>query len=170
MKKDLLDILKTFAVQHGVDWKILYAIFMKESDGVGFYPKINTIKFRFEQHIFNALLKNKLWNYDRVWLSSHTQQQKRMMATSYGIAQILGCHYQLLNYDSVEEMVQRWKDVEEIQVRDFCLFCVRYNNGRFLTAVKNRNLESIAHQYNGPKHEVNNYVPDLIKHIQNAKE
>lgn len=168
MKAELKKIIQEFASQYKLDWRILYAILMNESNAEGFW-KDGGIKKRFEQHIFNSLKRNKLYNLDKVWIASHTDDEKYLMATSFGIAQIMGWQYPLLNYNTITDLVQTWTDSEEIQVRDFCLFCVRYNNGKFLQALKNKDLDAIAIQYNGIGHSKNNYIPKLKKNIELAK-
>ena len=169
------NILKEFAEQYHFDWRILGAILMKESNQIGFYPESGKIKSRFEKHIYigfkdvlNGLKKRhpSLPGLDSNWIKKHTAEQLEFMSTSYGIAQIMGYWYDLLNYESVEDMIDAWADSEEIQIRDFCLFCVRYNDGRFLTALKLLNFQSIAMQYNGRGFAQNAYDKDLHNYFQ----
>lgn len=172
------NILKDFAEQYHLDWRILGAILMKESNQMGFYPENGKIKSRFEKHIFigfkNVLqgLKKRhpqLPGLDPQWIKKHTEEQLVFLSTSYGMAQIMGWQYPLLNYDNVEDMIDAWADSEEIQIRDFCLFCVRYNSGAFLTALKLLNFQSIAMQYNGRGYAQNNYDRDLEIYFQKQK-
>jgi hypothetical protein len=163
------EILKEFAEQYHFDWRILGAILMKESNQEG-YDKKAKIKIRFEKHIMfgfrDVLLGVKkrhpsLPGLKPEWIKKHSVDELNMLSTSFGMAQIMGYWYDLLNYPTVKEMVDAWQASEEIQIRDFCLFCISYNEGRFLTALKLLNYQSIATQYNGRGYAQNNYDKDL---------
>jgi uncharacterized protein YlbG (UPF0298 family) len=171
MQNKLKDILKEFANQYHFNWKIIYAILIKESNAAGFY-KNGLIKKRYEEHIYNGfldvyegnLLKHpSLPGLEREWILAHHKKQLEYLSTSFGIAQIMGYWYELLNYKSVNDMIIAWVDSEEIQVRDFCLFCVKHNSGKFLKALQNSDYQSIAKQYNGSGYKQNNYDVDLEK-------
>ncbi|MFZ3035513.1 MAG: N-acetylmuramidase domain-containing protein [Parvibaculum sp.] len=181
MEEKLKNILKEFAEQYHFNWKIVYAILLKESNASGFY-KNGLIKKRFEEHIYNGFLKvyegeglkhPSLPGLKREWILAHTKVQLEFLSTSFGIAQIMGYWYSLLNYKSVNDMIVGWVDSEEIQIRDFCLFCVKYNDGKFLEALQESNyhpsLTEIARQYNGSGYKKNNYDADLVKFIGEIK-
>ena len=177
MDDHLKNILKDFAKQHHLDWRIIYAILMNESNAQGFDSN-GKLKERFEKHIFNGFKqvhqgyrkKNPhLPGLDTEWIKNHSLQQIEYLSTSYGIAQIMGWHYPMLGYLSIENMIQTWRDLEENQIRDFCLFCVKYNNGKFLKALKDLNIQSISMQYNGTGFARNNYDNKLLKHYREAK-
>lgn len=168
------NILKEFAEQYHFDWRILGAILMKESNQSGF-NKNGLIKTRFEKHIYigfknvaNGTKKRhpSLPGLDPIWIKSHSETQLEFLSTSFGIAQIMGYWYKLLGYETINEMIDAWVDSEEIQIRDFCLFCVRYNDGNFLKALKLLNFQSIAMQYNGRGYAQNNYDKDLHTYFQ----
>ena len=169
MQESNKNILKEFAEQYKLDWRILGAILMKESNQEG-YDKKAKIKIRFEKHImsgFRDVLLDirkrhpSLPGLKADWIKKHTVDELNMLSTSFGIAQIMGYWYDMLGYPTIKEMVDAWQASEEIQIRDFCLFCVRYNDGKFLTALKLLNYQSIAMQYNGRGYAQNNYDKDL---------
>jgi len=171
------NILKEFANQNDIDWRILAAILMKESNQEGFNNQ-GKIKLRLERHILSGFrdvildIKKRhpsLPGLNREWIKKHDADEIRLMSTSWGIAQIMGYWYQLLNYNSVKEMVDAWSASEEIQIRDFCLFCVRFNDGRFLKALIKQNLQSVAMQYNGKGYAQNSYDKDLQTYMQRQK-
>jgi len=177
MQEQNKNILKEFANQNDIDWRILAAILMKESNQKGF-DKNGVIKSRYEKHIHigfknvhNGTKKrhSSLPGLDPVWIKSHVLSELELLSTSYGIAQIMGYWYKLLGYNSVGEMIESWNDSEEIQIRDFCLFCVRFNDGRFLNALIKQNLQSIAMQYNGKGYAQNSYDKDLQIYMQKQK-
>lgn len=171
------EILKEFAEQYHLDWRILAAILMKESTQQGYDDKGN-IKRRLEKSILtgfrNVVLNIKqrhpqLPGLKAEWIRSHDADEIVKISTSWGIAQIMGWHHPLLNYEIIDDMIDAWYDSEEIQIRDFCLFCVRYNGGKFLDALKKMNIQSIAMQYNGKGFAQNNYDRDLICYYQKQK-
>ena len=177
MQEKSKNILKEFANQYGIDWRILAAILMKESNQEGFNNK-GAIKMRYEKHIHlgfkNVLNGTKkrhpsLPGLDPVWIKTHDADAINLMSTSWGMAQIMGYWYKLLNHNSVKEMVDAWSASEEIQIRDFCLFCLKFNDGAFLKALKIPNFQSIAMQYNGRGFAQNNYDKDLHTYFQKQK-
>jgi len=168
------DILEEFANQYHLDWRLLGAILMKESNQEGFDKK-GAIKTRYEKHIHigfknvhNGTKKRhpSLPGLDPLWIKAHTETQLEFLSTSFGIAQIMGYWYKLLGYKTINEMIDGWVDSEEIQIRDFCLFCVRFNDGRFLDALKKQNIQSVAMQYNGRGYAQNSYDKDLLTYMQ----
>lgn len=177
MKSELVNILKEFAVQYKIDWRILFAILYKESNANGFEDGL--IKKRYEKHIHQGFIKcynnvscpahPRLPALKREWILTHSLKQLEFMSTSFGVAQIMGYWYKLLNYGSVNDMVISWIASEEIQIRDFCLFCVRYNSGKFLEALQKLDYQSIAKQYNGAGYKANNYDIDIEKYFNQAE-
>jgi hypothetical protein len=171
------NILKTFADQYNINWKLLMAILMKESNQQGFDNHGN-LKSRLERHILSGFrdvlldIKKKhpsLPGLKADWIKKHTAEELNLMSTSWGMAQIMGYWYFILNHASVKEMIDAWQASEEIQIRDFCLFCVKYNDGRFLDALQKGNFQSIAMQYNGKGYAQNNYDRDLQIYMQKQK-
>lgn len=171
------EILKEFADQNQLSWKILGAILMKESNQQGFDDKGN-LKHRIERHILSGFrdvlldIKKRhpvLPGLKTSWIKQHNVDELVAISTSWGIAQIMGWHYPMLNYNKVQDMIDAWQASEEIQVRDFCLFCVRYNDGKFLDALKKLNYQSIAMQYNGKGYAQNAYDRDLQIYFQKLK-
>lgn len=177
MQEKSKEILKEFAGQYHLDWRILAAILMKESNQQGYDDKGN-LKKRLEKSIlagFRDVLLNIKQRHPQLpglkanWIRAHNVDEIVMMSTSWGIAQIMGWQYPLLNYEIIDDMIDAWQSSEEIQIRDFCLFCVRYNNGKFLDALEKQNFQSIAVQYNGRGFAQNNYDKDLLKYFQAQK-
>lgn len=171
------EILKEFAEQYHLDWRILAAILMKESNQQGYDDKGN-LKRRIERHILSGFrdvllnIKNRhpvLPGLKAEWIRKHDVDELVAMSTSWGIAQIMGWHYPMLKYDKVQDMVDAWQASEEMQIRDFCLFCVRYNDGKFLDALQKMNFRSIAMQYNGRGYAQNAYDRDLEIYVSKQK-
>lgn len=177
MKDSNKEILKQFADQYVIDWRLLAAILMKESNQEGFDKK-GKIKMRMEKHILAGFrevvvgIKQRhpsLPGLKAAWIKKHNPDELNLMSASWGMAQIMGYWYDLLNHKSVKDMIEAWEVSEEIMIRDFCLFCVKYNDGKFLDALQKCNIPSIAMQYNGRGFAQNNYDKDLIKYMQAQK-
>ena len=175
MKQDFLKPIKQFADSFDIDWRILYAIGMNESNGSGREGEL--IKHRFEKYIFNQFARVKegakdtcpsLPYLDKVWIRKHSWAQLQLMATSWGMFQIMGWHYPSLGFSSIDQMVDCYKGSEDYQVRSFLYFCVKYRDSKFLKALKKGWLRTIARYYNGAGYAKNNYVQKLIKHIRSA--
>lgn len=177
MQEKSKEILKEFADQYHFDWRILGAILMKESNQEGYNDK-GVLKSRLERHILSGFrdvlmdIKKKhpsLPGLKASWIKQHTPEELNLMSTSWGIAQIMGYWYDLLSYPSIGMLLDAWQASEEVMIRDFCLFCVRYNNGAFLKALQIPNFQSIAMQYNGKGFAQNNYDRDLQLYFQKQK-
>ena len=169
------DTLKEFAGQYNIDPRILVAILNNESEGRGF-DKDGNIKTRFEVGIWSSFIvqynegkKNPILPGLSVeWVRSHTKDELRLLATSYGIAQIMGWHYPMLNYNSIGDLVSAWTDLEEIQIIDFCIFCVKYRDGKFLKALQELDFKAISIMYNGLGYLRNDYDNRLHKNFNVA--
>lgn len=177
MAPNLLNIIFEFANQYKIDWRILFAILMKESNAKGFSSNV-LLKKRFEPGIYkgflnvykgSALKHRSLPGLSPTWIKGHTQPELELLSTSFGIAQIMGHWYPMLKYSSISGMIEAWTASEVLQVKDFCLFCVKYNDGKFLEALQKLNFASIAKQYNGAGYKQNNYDVDLQKYFNGAK-
>ncbi|HEX2866108.1 MAG TPA: N-acetylmuramidase domain-containing protein [Ignavibacteriales bacterium] len=169
-----LKILKDFASLHSIDWRILYAILMTESNAEGFDEK-GKIKQRFESGIFSGFTKVKngdspkhpaLPGLDPKWIKQRDDHELLLMSYSYGIAQIMGWQYPYIGYRSIYDMVMDYEESEDNQVKNFCLFCQNYRDGRFLKALQELNYRLIANMYNGAAFERNRY-DEKLKHFFN---
>lgn len=173
-----IDLLKEFGQREGIDYRILYAILMTESDGFGF-DNHGKIKTRFEPHIYsgfsrvclNQITKHpSLPGLDPKWIKQHNDSELLSMSTSFGIAQIMGWQYKLLGFTSVDCMVANYIESEENQIKSFLVFCLKYREGRFLKALKELNYRQIASMYNGAGFEKNRYDQKLIARFNSYKE
>lgn len=166
-----IKLLKEFAGQYHIEYPLLLAIGKQESNLTHLVN--DDIIQRFEKHIYRAFLDVKLNktekhrflpSLDPEWIKSHTDFQLKLMSTSYGIFQIMGWYYKELSYPSIETMLEDWWMVEEIHVKDFCLFCVIYYSGEFLEALQRKDFKKIAFLYNGANYKKNNYDVKLYNH------
>ena len=179
-----LELIKKLSANNELDWKTLYAILMCESNtkdnpGSGFWSS-GKIKQRFESHIYDSFIhqkkfyvKNKILpGLSRDWICKHTNKQLKLMATSFGIAQIMGWHYPELGYESIEDMVNDYKNSDEKQIISFFKFIKIYRGGRFFQVLRNsaggKNFRKIAKYYNGAGYRKNRYHIKLKTYYENA--
>ena len=173
MTTDCETELKRFSLDAGIDHRILFAILDNESNQNGFYEN-GEIKVRFENHIFNEFLlvydgrhtrHAFLPKYDYDWVHKHSLSDLKLLSTSFGIAQIMGYHYEMLLHYSVGNMVKWWQLSELNQVIDFIHFCSTYRSGKFMIALRDLDFDQIAKMYNGSGYKKNNYHIKLKKYF-----
>ncbi|GEQ85121.1 peptidoglycan-binding protein [Patiriisocius marinistellae] len=80
------------------------------------------------------------------------------VSASYGAFQIMGFHYQLLGYSTVDSYVADMYTHERQHLKAFGLFCKANNLIRHL---KSKNWASFARGYNGPEYAANKYDTKL---------
>ena len=165
--------LTSFAINNGIDNRILLAILNNESNQKGFY-KNDRIKSRFEKHIFYEFTlvyigkhsKHKyLPKFDTDWVRKYSLDDLELLSTSWGIAQIMGYHYETIHYWSVQGMVEQWRLSENMQITDFINFCTVYRNGKFMKALQDSDIESISKMYNGGGYKKNRYAEKIKEFI-----
>lgn len=86
-----------------------------------------------------------------------------LMACSWGLAQIMGFHWQSLGYDSVQDFVNAMYDSEKSQLDAMLRFCKK--NG-LLTHLKNKDWARFARGYNGAGYKANAYDVKLARAYQ----
>ena len=77
------------------------------------------------------------------------------MSCSWGLFQIMGYHYGVLGYQSVEDMVKDCQASEKNQLMQFCRFVLADRN--LSRALKAKDFTMFARYYNGPNYSVNRY-------------
>lgn len=172
-----IKLIKQLAEEIKIDWRIAAAIFLKESSGKGFFND-GTIKTRFEKGIYSGFVKVKsgvakihpaLPGLSKEFICKHSVEELEMLSTSYGIAQVMGWHYQItLGYVSVEEMTDYYLESEDNQIKSFFEFCKKYRDGSFLNALREKNYKKIAQLYNGAGYAINKYDTALIANVKVA--
>ena len=96
------------------------------------------------------ILKNKVDRQYKEWeafnVASKIDSEVAMMATSWGLGQIMGFNHKLAGYDTVKEMVDCFKEDEEYQFLGMIEFIKSCN---LLYKLKNLDWEGFARGYNG---------------------
>ena len=162
------------ASQLGVLLAAIQANVEAESGGSGFFPN-GTCKIRFERHqMYNMLVQQKgqatangLVNrypsvvnpvpggyaanpYDQLNLALTIDQTCAMLATSWGLFQIMGFNFKEAGYATVQAYVADVKISEGKQLTQYINFIKTYRQGALWTALKNCDWVTFATIYNGP--------------------
>lgn len=131
------ELLKTFANENNLDWRLLFAILMNETGAKGFDNGV--IQQRYEHLVFDRL--------------QHQHPQKsdaelRLLSTSWGIGQIMGFNFKAAGYEDVNDMVDSFIISEDNQVKGFLNFIKADKN--LMQQIRAKNFAGIARIYNGP--------------------
>lgn len=172
-----MQFIYDFSKQYNIDPALILAIGKKESNLQNFDRNGQLIS-RYEPHIYRGFLLVKngrklkhpaLPGIMPEWIKKHTEEELRMLSTSYGIFQIMGYYYPELGYERIQDLVEDW-NVEEICVKKALEFMVKYRGGNFLKALQKNSYTDIAGMWNGAGFRKNNYDIDLeIYHKQIQK-
>ena len=150
------DLLKEFANENNLDWKVLYAVLLNETGAKGFDNGV--IQQRFEINISRRLVKQHPGKSDA---------ELKLLSTSWGIGQIMGFNYGTAGYSSVDEMVNEFIASEDNQVKGFLNFCKADKS--LMQNIRAKNFAGIARIYNGPGYRTNNYDTKLRNNYLSVK-
>ena len=82
-----------------------------------------------------------------------------MLATSWGLGQIMGFNYKLAGWPTIKSFVQAMYESEKCQLLAVCRF-IKSNNTMY-NALRNKDWATFARLYNGPSYTVNKYDEKL---------
>lgn len=166
-----------------VEVAALRAVLAVESAGDGF-DKAGRPKALFERHLFYRLLKNKptelaqaiaagiaypKWGekpypkgsdavYKEIETAYNIAPKEALMATSWGLGQVLGSNHVAAGAESPEAMVEQAMASELYQLQHMANFIA---NNNLLKHVKSKDWASFAKGYNGPAYAKNKYDTKL---------
>ena len=176
------------AKEFGLNPAHIRAIFEVEAGGKsGFLSEDNTKPVTLEEgHIFYKYAKQKGLNVDELckkypticypkWTKSHYKkglaeyaryelaksinEECAMLATSFGIGQLMGFNFASCGYKNVKDFVNDMYESEEKQLRAMCMF-IKYNPKMF-NALKKEDWTTFASLYNGSGYKQNKYDTKL---------
>lgn len=149
-----------------------------ESSGRGFDDKGRLI-IRFEGHWFRKLTGGRFdeqypaishayysdgryntGDRSRLAIADKLDQQAAFKATSWGMFQVMGFNYALLNYASVDEMIDDFKAGERAQLMGFCRFV---QAKQLDDELRRKDWRGFAFGYNGKEYERGKYHEKLEK-------
>ena len=103
--------------------------------------------------------KKGLEEYNRYLLAKQVDEEAAMLATSWGLGQIMGFNYKLAGWPTIKSFVQAMYESEKCQLLAVCRF-IKSNNTMY-NALRNKDWATFARLYNGPSYTVNKYDEKL---------
>jgi len=168
MKKITLQEIQSLALEFGVPTSRIQAVKHVESGGVGFDKVTGKIIIQFEPVWFkrkSPYTPSGKWSLNKVerqsqeWEAFNDAFSKNpnaaMEATSVGMMQVMGFHWELLGFDSVGKMWDYAKESEHNQLRLGLLFIK--SNKKMFKALVNADWKTVAYYYNGEKYYILKY-------------
>lgn len=180
--QDIVDVAKELAVPIAA----IYAVNEIESRGTGFNAD-NSVVVLFERHIMHKrmlahgidesdvelassnwpnLVNRKSGDYMggtsenyRLKLAKQIHPQAAPESCSYGLFQIMGYHWQTLNYNSISEFVNAMEESEGQQLQAFTRFI--QHDAKLHSALKKCDWAEFAKRYNGKAYKKNQYDTKL---------
>jgi hypothetical protein len=182
------------ASELGIDPALLLAVDKKESRGSGFILSEGRyqgeLKVLFERHHFSRLTGRRFdkshpsvssrvrggylpeqSEFGRYMSAMRLDASAAMMSSSWGRYQIMGFNFRTCGYDRVQSMVIDFYRGEDRQFDGFIKFLqdTRVAGVTLFNHLRNKNWESFARGYNGPRFKENNYDTDLQKLYNSEK-
>jgi hypothetical protein len=163
-----------------------------EAAGEGFY-KSGKIILKFEGHVFHEFTQGR---YDEshptisypAWTEKYSQfgdaayirfdqaftldPHAAMMATSWGMFQIMGENYSSCGFATIDAFVTGLKLGEDNQLDAFCTYCKTQGLDKYLREFATELAIAtalFAEHYNGSRYKVNHYDTDLAKYYLSFK-
>ena len=191
-----LQKIQSEAKRLGVEVAALRAILEKESSGSGFNAD-GTPKILYERHImYQRLTKHfglstaKYWatgrsdlvyskGYGAGGYGKYSEQPKKLEAAakidrtsalescSWGLAQIMGYHWELCGFKSVQGFVNAMYKSEDSQFEVFVKFL---EGSGIVPYLKKLDWANVALRYNGKNYKQNNYDVDLKRYYLKFKD
>ena len=190
-----LQKIQSEAKRLDVEVAALRAILEKESSGSGFNAD-GTPKILYERHIMYQRLTEhfdlataKYWatgrsdlvyskGYGAGGYGNYSEQPKKLEAAakidrtsalescSWGIAQIMGYHWKLCGFSSVQQFVNAMYKSEDSQFEVFVKFL---EGSGIVPYLKKLDWANVALRYNGKNYKQNNYDVDLKRYYLKFK-
>ena len=162
------------------DLPSLWAVMTVETSGCGYLPDRRT-KILFERHVFSELTRHRYDadfpdisnrapggygasganQYVRLERAMKLDESKALLATSWGLGQVMGFNADRAGYSNVGAMVAAFRDSEDRQVEAMASF-IRSKN--LAGALRQGNWAEFAKQYNGANYKVNDYDGKLARY------
>jgi hypothetical protein len=160
-----------------VDEAALWAVLAVETSGSGFLPDRRP-KILFERHYFHRLTNGKYdsdhpdisapsaggygpagaHQYDRLETALSLDESAALQSSSWGLGQIMGTHFEKLQYSSPQEMVEGFVQSEGDQLQGIAKFLIAEGLAK---ALRDKNWAELAKGYNGPNYAINQYDTKL---------
>lgn len=106
------------------------------------------------------------WQYKKLAKACQLNKEAAIQACSWGKFQVLGTNYKLCGFSSAAEFANAMCKSEKEHLKVMVSFC---RGNKLEPALKNRNWQTIAKTYNGPKYKKNKYDTELEAHYNSLK-
>lgn len=171
----------------GVSVAHIKAVTAVESQGGGFLAD-GRPKILFERHVFRKRLIEKgvsvqntpndivnaasggyqggVKEHDRLARAAKIDRDAALESASWGLFQIMGYHWKMLGYASLQTFINEMYRDEGGQLDAFVRFIMA--DPRLLRALKNQDWASFARIYNGPGYAANRYDVKMANEFKRA--
>lgn len=170
MKKISTAQIAELAAKYKIEIPALQSFIAVESAGSGFDAKTGKIIIQFEPKWFQRYTKTWINNGVRPqaeeWVAFNQafkiNPEAAMLSTSVGMMQVMGFNYKVCGYKSVGAMWDAFKESEHNQVEAGLKFVKA--NSKLYKALKEKDWNTVAYYYNGPKYADHGYHLKMAKH------
>lgn len=100
-------------------------------------------------------VEGQVSEYNAYNVALQINAEAAMMATSFGLGQVMGFNHLAAGYLHVADMVKAFEESEYNQLIGMLMF-IKSNSAMF-NALLHRNWAAFAEKYNGPNYKINNY-------------
>lgn len=100
-------------------------------------------------------VQGQLTEWEALRHAKEINEEVALLATSWGLGQIMGFNFKSAGYDSVEAMIDSFEESEENQLRGMLKFIL--SNKPMFTALQEKNWSIFASHYNGTSYKKFNY-------------
>jgi len=164
--------LKKLAADYGIEPAALKAVLIVEADNSGFDAHTGKIKIQFEPgHFKRAKIVNGVEVQSKEWIAYEQAYaiapEEAMLATSWGLGQIMGFNHKLAGYDKVLAMVTEFKISEYYQLKGMLRFVGSQKT--MLGALQRKDWATFAKLYNGKDYKKFDYDNRLASAYEKAK-
>lgn len=127
-------------------------VFVRELKKIGVNARLRRARSGMYTVLVNekVILRNKVDRQFKEWSAFNAAWEVdktcTMLATSWGLGQIMGFNYKLAGFDSVDDMVTDFKKSEEVQLNAMLVFI---QNTNLLGKLKRKDWKGFARGYNG---------------------
>lgn len=160
----------------------LWAVIGVETTGCGFLPDRRP-KILYERHVFSRYTRRRFdarhpdlsgrqpggygaggaAQYERLARAMALDPRAALLATSWGMGQVMGFNAETVGYASAEDMVREMCASESAQVEAMARFI---EASGLAGALRNHDWARFAAGYNGPNYRINNYDTRLAAELQ----
>lgn len=188
------DQIRQIAKSYGIEFAALKAVIQVEASGQGFLSD-GKPKILFEPHIFHRLLTNKNYitirnrakaenpricyfswgaypygkvneQHDRLAIASKYDRDTALESCSWGLGQVMGFHWQVLGYPTLQAFVNAMYRDEAAQVDCMCRF-IKVNG--LIDELQRKDWVGFARGYNGAGFAKNQYDKKLAAAYRNCR-